>query len=47
MQTFAQHIEIDNRFLGEWIEYGIAQLQLYLEKQARFAEYCDRRDSAD
>jgi hypothetical protein len=43
MQGFVQHIEIDSRFLGEWVEYGITQIEQYLDKHARFAAYCARR----
>jgi len=44
MQTFFQHIEIDNRFLGEWVEYGIGQIEQYLDKHARFDAYCAGRE---
>ena len=40
-----EHIEIDDRFVGDWVEYGLAQLEAYLAKQARFDEYCDRREA--
>jgi hypothetical protein len=37
--------EIDPRFWGEWIEFGMIQLDAYLAGHARFAHYCDRRDA--
>jgi hypothetical protein len=36
--------EIDERFLHEWVEMGMADMTAYLTKQARFAAYCDQRD---
>ena len=41
---YTQH-EIDERFLDDWVAFGIAELNAYLGKHARFAEFCDRRDS--
>jgi hypothetical protein len=36
--TFA----VDDRFLGDWVGFGLAELEAYLAKQARFAAFCDR-----
>ncbi len=36
-----QRIEIDDRFIGEWIEYGMAEIHSYLAKHLRFARWCD------
>lgn len=36
--------EIDERFLHEWVEMGIADMAAYLAKHARFAAFCDQRD---
>ena len=35
--------EIDDRFLSEWLAYGFREMGAYLDKQARFAAYLDRR----
>jgi hypothetical protein len=36
--------EIDERFLHEWFEMGMADMAAYLFKYARFAAYCEQRD---
>lgn len=36
--------EIDERFLHEWLEMGMADMSAYLAKHARFAAYCEQRD---
>jgi hypothetical protein len=36
--------EIDDRFLGDWIEFGIGEMHAYLAKHAQFARYCDERE---
>jgi hypothetical protein len=36
--------EIDERFLHEWFEMGLADMSAYLAKHARFAAYCEQRD---
>jgi hypothetical protein len=43
--SFACYPEIDDRFLGDWIEFGMIQVNAYLAGHARFARYCDERDS--
>jgi hypothetical protein len=35
----------DERFLDEWFEFGMTELNAYLNKHARFADFCARRDS--
>jgi hypothetical protein len=35
---------IDDRFLTDWVEFGMAELNAYLDKHARFDAWCDRRD---
>jgi hypothetical protein len=37
-------ITIDERFIGEWVGYGLAQLESYLRNQARFDEYYGERE---
>ena len=34
-------IEIDDRFIGDWIEYGMAEINSYLAKHLRFARWCE------
>jgi hypothetical protein len=41
----ACHFEIDPRFCGEWIEFGMVQLDAYLANHTRFAQYCRGRDA--
>jgi len=36
--------ELDDRFLSEWLAYGFREMGAYLDKQARFAAYLDRRN---
>jgi len=38
---------VDERFLGDWVAFGVSELESYLAKHARFAAYCERRDRAD
>ena len=39
-------IEIDDRFIGDWIEYGMAEINSYLAKHLRFARWCDEHRAA-
>ena len=39
------HREIDDRFVGDWVEFGLYQLAEYLANHARFDDYCARRES--
>ena len=44
------HTEIDDRFMTDWIEFGMREMDAYLAKHARFARYLSDRtgcDSAD
>ena len=39
------YTEIDDRFMTEWVEYGMREMDAYLGKHARFDRYmCDRDD---
>ena len=40
------HIEIDERFMPEWVGYGVAQLEAYLGNQAQFDDYYAERAAA-
>ena len=42
-----QILEIDERFLPDWVAYGIDQLAAHLESHARFDAYCQTRDQAE
>ena len=35
---------IDERFLRDWVNYGMLELAIYLDKHSRFDEYCAGRD---
>jgi hypothetical protein len=43
--TFACYPEIDERFFGDWIEFGMLELNAYLASHARFARFCDEREA--
>jgi hypothetical protein len=34
---------IDERWVTEWIAFGLSEMETYLKKHARFEAYCDRR----
>ena len=37
--------EIDERWLGEWFEFGFSELSAYLRKRAQFDDWCRDRDT--
>jgi hypothetical protein len=37
--------EIDDRFFGDYVEFGMIQLNSHLASHARFARYCDERSA--
>ena len=39
-----KHVEIDERWLSEWFEFGFAELSSYLAKHAAFDDYCHRHE---
>ena len=39
--------EIDERYLHEWVAFGMGEMQAYLTRHARFAAWCDERDRLD
>jgi hypothetical protein len=39
-----KHVEIDERWLSEWFEFGFSELGCYLAKHAAFDDYCHRHD---
>jgi hypothetical protein len=40
-----KHVEIDERWLSEWFEFGFSELSMYLAKHAAFDDYCHRNDT--
>jgi hypothetical protein len=45
MEQATNSIEIDDRFLGEWLDFGFREMRAYLEKHARFARYLDDHEA--
>jgi hypothetical protein len=39
-----RHVEIDERWLSEWFEFGFAELSSYLAKHAAFDDYCHKNE---
>jgi hypothetical protein len=39
-----KHVEIDERWLCEWFEFGFAELSSYLAKHAAFDEFIHRHE---
>ncbi|HEY8859906.1 MAG TPA: hypothetical protein VIM27_10675 [Gaiellales bacterium] len=37
--------QVDERFVDDWIRFGISELEAYLQKYARFDAFCTRRDT--
>ena len=37
-----QQPEIDEKFIGEWLKYGFAELQIYMVKHAQFDAWLQR-----
>jgi hypothetical protein len=31
--------------MQDWVAYGMLEMAVYLDRHARFADYCDRRDA--
>ena len=44
MEQAAKTTEIDDRFIGEWLDFGFREMGAYLDKHARFARFLDERD---
>jgi hypothetical protein len=45
MEQTANIPEIDDRFIGEWLDFGFREMRAYLDKHARFARYLDEREN--
>ena len=41
------HVEIDERWLSEWFEFGFSELGSNLAKHAAIDDYCHRHDQLD
>jgi hypothetical protein len=39
-------VEIDERWVGEWVDFGFVAISIYLGHYTAFAEYLDRKDAA-
>jgi hypothetical protein len=42
--TATTELTVDERFVDDWIRFGLSELEAYLGKHARFDAYCRRRD---
>jgi hypothetical protein len=45
MDTEDTKYEVDERFLDDWVAFGMAELNAYLDKHARFDAFCERREN--
>jgi hypothetical protein len=43
-ELYDNHVEIDERWLTEWFEFGFAELSSYLAKHAAFDAFCDKHE---
>ena len=43
-ELYDKHVEIDERWLTEWFEFGFAELSSYLAKHAAFNEYLHKNE---
>jgi hypothetical protein len=46
MEETHRIIEIDDRFMDEWVEFGLREMTAYLAKHARFERFLTERDTA-
>ena len=44
MDEQEHHRVIEDRYLEEWVRYGLKNLDLYLRRHAAFSEWLDARD---
>jgi hypothetical protein len=44
--TATTQLQVDERFVDDWIRFGLSELEAYLGKHARFEAYCSRRDAS-
>jgi hypothetical protein len=43
-ELYDKHVEIDERWLTEWFEFGFAELSSYLAKHAAFDDFCHKHE---
>ncbi len=43
-ETALDQPHVDERFVDDWVRFGISELEAYLQKYARFDAFCSRRD---
>ena len=46
-EVHGKHVEIDERCLSEWFEFGFAELGSYLAKHAAFDDYLHNNELLD
>lgn len=39
-------VELDEHWIGEWLDYGFVAISIYLGHYTAFAEYLDHKDAA-
>ena len=37
--------ETDDRFVQDWVDYGLHEMESFLARRARFDAFCARRDA--
>jgi hypothetical protein len=47
IDTGSAQPQVDERFVDDWIRFGLSELEAYLGKHARFDAYCRRRDTGE
>jgi hypothetical protein len=47
IDTGSAQPQVDERFVDDWIRFGLSELESYLGKHARFDAYYSRRDTDD
>jgi hypothetical protein len=45
MEQTANIPEIDDRFMGEWLDFGFREMRVYLDRHARFARYLEELEN--
>jgi hypothetical protein len=46
-RTARTNLEIDDRFLSDWVCYGLRELDRYLGRHAEFDAWCESRRDGD
>ena len=45
MSDTSCYIQTDERFMHDWIDYGVRELEALLETHARFDAFCSAREA--